>query len=305
MYGFISSDDKDTLAHVKQASEESVITLAKGLCIHCTHHVRAITQDICIGLQEDDAKIYLAWSKSDKKFTFKADVKFELKHTYFNRLHGAIDKLPSGVVRKLIPTSKMLEKCTHSAKKYRNGMFEHVKYPFLDLDAMQLQALNYILNSNTSVPLLVTGPFGTGKTRLLARAAYELLRRGNRRVLICAHHQASADTFMEYFGEMKNDPTNPWHYRVMRVTPNSNYHHKKYERYYAPKRAVPNHCDLIVTTLGTAPSMYLKEKYFTDILIDEGAQTREPETVGPLCYADEDTRIIIAGDHCQVIITAI
>ena len=34
--------------------------------------------------------------------------------------------------------------------------------------------------------------------------------------------------------------------------------------------------------------------------MDEGAQTREPESVGPLCLANKETKIVIAGDHNQV-----
>ena len=39
---------------------------------------------------------------------------------------------------------------------------------------------------------------------------------------------------------------------------------------------------------------------FTHILIDEGAQTREPETIAPLSMANCHTKIIIAGDNQQV-----
>lgn len=65
-------------------------------------------------------------------------------------------------------------------------------------------------------------------------------------------------------------------------------------------------CRLVITTLGTAPRLFHKisgdnrRNFFSDILIDEGAQTREPETVGPLSLAGKFTKIVIAGDHCQV-----
>ena len=47
-------------------------------------------------------------------------------------------------------------------------------------------------------------------------------------------------------------------------------------------------------------SEVVPKDYFTHILIDEGAQTREPETITPLIMANEDTHIVIAGDIQQV-----
>jgi superfamily I DNA and/or RNA helicase len=40
---------------------------------------------------------------------------------------------------------------------------------------------------------------------------------------------------------------------------------------------------------------------FTHILIDEAAQALEPECVTPLVMADGNTKIVLAGDHKQVI----
>jgi superfamily I DNA and/or RNA helicase len=40
---------------------------------------------------------------------------------------------------------------------------------------------------------------------------------------------------------------------------------------------------------------------FTHILIDEAAQALEPECVTPLAMADGNTKIVLAGDHMQVI----
>ena len=58
---------------------------------------------------------------------------------------------------------------------------------------------------------------------------------------------------------------------------------------------------LSLQTFLTAPQLInLKAKCFTHILIDEGAQTREPEAIAPLGLADDNTKIVIAGDHMQV-----
>ena len=181
----------------------------------------------------------------------------------------------------------------------------------MSLDDMQLKALRSILCSSPELPVLVAGPFGTGKTRLLARTAFEILRDKHSRVLICAHHQASVDTFVEYFGMVED-----WGVSMIRIIPDKSYRSKTRNRYgtcYKTKYAITSEdmieSRLIITTLGMAVPLFhkvpgenpdMKRRFFSDILIDEGAQTREPETVSPLSLAGIGTRIIIAGDHCQV-----
>ena len=59
---------------------------------------------------------------------------------------------------------------------------------------------------------------------------------------------------------------------------------------------------VVVTTFLTAHNIQsvVGKNVFTHILIDEGAQTREPETVAPLSMANRHTKIVIAGDNQQV-----
>ena len=178
-------------------------------------------------------------------------------------------------------------------------------YKDLELDSYQQRALRTILNSSPEAPVLVTGPFGTGKTRLLARAAYEILKSPKNRVLICAHHQASVDTFVEILGEIIDND------KMIRVIPNKSYRSQTRDNYhhlYVPKFKLQYSLEdsgirLVITTLGTT-TFRIRSK-FSHILIDEGAQTREPEILGPLRFAHRWTKIIIAGDHLQVIIIII
>ena len=242
-------------------------------------------------------------------FYFKAEVKFELKHSYFQHLHVAINRLPQHVVRRLNPTLEQLSFPREEKRHYFRS--PEPPYDCLQLDQVQMKALHVTLNSSPDFPILVAGPFGTGKTRLLARAAYDILGKRRSRVLICAHHHVSVDTFMNYFGAMKRDEDNPWPIGMVRVLPDGHYQSatkSKYEDFFVnisdlSERVLEN-SRLIITTLGTAPKLFNKIQnrrvFFSDILIDEGAQTREPETVAPLSLAGENTRIIIAGDHCQV-----
>ena len=169
------------------------------------------------------------------------------------------------------------------------------------MDSYQQRALRTILNCAPGAPVLVTGPFGTGKTRLLARAAYEILKSPRSKVLICAHHQASVDTFVKILGEVIDNDI------MIRVIPNESYHSKirdEYDHIFVPRYEVNYSLEnagirLVITTLGTS-NLRIRSK-FSHILIDEGAQTREPEIISPLHFAREHTKIIIAGDHLQVL----
>ena len=174
----------------------------------------------------------------------------------------------------------------------------------------QLPALKTIMRCQSSkAPVLVVGSFGTGKTRLLARAAYEILQNNKQNcVLICAHHQASADSFIkDHFAKMK------WNCQVIRLIPTRFYHPPEdmpshvYQWYKTVRSMNPTKPSLVVTTFSTSLHLLnnLWKGYFTHILLDEGAQSREPESIAPLCLADKNTKIVITGDHMQVHMTCL
>ena len=60
---------------------------------------------------------------------------------------------------------------------------------------------------------------------------------------------------------------------------------------------------MIVTALSTSQVLFdlkLGHGFFSHILIDEAAQTLEPETVTPVALAGPNTKIVFTGDHMQV-----
>ena len=224
----------------------------------------------------------------------ECDVVFELKHSYFNRQHEALEALSNDVIQKLLPSGR-----AESSSPQRMNIGKCI----LELDSSgQMQALAGILQQR-STPLIIAGPFGTGKTRVLARAAYELIKQDQRNIiLICTHHQHSADTFIEYFQLLQEEYRQFHNINIVRIE-TSQYHSRikmKYGHYYCSVKAVSLRAPkIIVSTLGLSHHLRIKNN-ITHILIDEAAQTRETEAIIPLRHARAQTKIVLAGDHCQV-----
>ena len=313
-FGCITSNDGDILAYAKQASESSLITVG-DCCVRARHvqgklpEEKVYSNAILIAFDQEEHRRLKTAYKHDEECKFKADIKFEFQEFYFRMQHNAIANISNAIVQKLNPSKEVFS-------SYEQAEFIPVSrapYKSIELDEYaQMSALYLILKSSPSLPVLITGSFGTGKTRLLARAAFEILKKRNSRVLICAHHQSSIDTFVNYFDKMKNSQNrNIWAVNMIRVIPNaSSTRSGNYERskYALTTRELEN-CQLVLTTFITASSLFKKvlqkgrqesEGFFTDVLIDEGAQVRESEMVAALMLAGTNTRIVIAGDHYQV-----
>ena len=142
----------------------------------------------------------------------KLMVKFEVKHLYFDFLQKSLSLLSDTQIARLFPIPN------DSFAAGFCSVPHSIIYDFMKLDKeSQLPALDVVTNSKSRAPVLVTGAFGTGKTRLLAVATHFFIEEGKlknvpTRVLICAHHQVTADSFVEdYFGKMLQDKGRPWH----------------------------------------------------------------------------------------------
>ena len=251
------------------------------------------------------------------------EVKFELKYSYFNRLHKAIDLLSDATLKRLFPTNEQFSPKPQIVNP--NLPLPNKYRKFFTLEYGQRDALKMIVYAKPKAPVIVAGSFGSGKTRILAQAAYQILTINKEhrhprhqphqrsRVLVCAHHQASANYFLaKYFGQMKEEK-NLKGIKIARMIEFKRINDVKseYRKYCKTINEVAEELDdiqLVISTFGI--TLHLAEKlkrngtldngWFTHILIDEGAQTREPETIAPLCLCGPKTVIAIAGDHRQV-----
>ena len=336
-FGFLTADhlDADKFDYAKQASEHIVnlqLCNSSGTSVKIEADMlwsslslrKKGVEMIFLGIDEINvakiAKLYPAVKKVNRNFDNVA-VTFVLKYSYFDRLHRAIDQLPEEVLEKIMPDSVFnFTPPVTIDSDFKSYMIPCVE-EFVTLDKReenrfipnpQMHALHKIINSNSSkAPVLCVGSFGTGKTRVLARAAYQILFNNRQaKVLVCAHHQASADSLVEnYFGRMIDSG---WQCRnLIRLIPPSYLHQVtflEYQEYCMTmedlklRRVNKKSLSLVVTTFSTSLHLlkYPGKNHFTHILLDEGAQTREPETIAPLCLANKNTKIVIVGDHKQV-----
>ena len=293
-YGEISSvndTDDDTLAYAKQAGEAAII-MFNGVKIKGDFVTsRKLSANIVVGFSQ---KAHASLKSLANVDIIECFVVFELKHSYFNHQHKALEALPNHVIQKIIPNERI-----------RNSSIRSIKVPWCNLEldkSGQMQALTGILQQGSDPVIIIAGPFGTGKTRVLARAAYELIKQDRRStILICTHHQHSADTFIEHFQSIKEKNRQFRKIKIVRIQ-TSQYHSRvkmKYRQYYHSAKEVSLLApQIIVSTLGL--SRHLNIKNITHILIDEAAQTRETEAIIPLQHAEPQTKIVLAGDHCQV-----
>ena len=302
-YACIHDMTPNQILYALQASSEVYITCPevsiKAYILSCNY---SYSNDyLYIGLYDYNAQTL---QEAMYRGSFEFDVKFEVKHSYFDSLHYSVDKISDEALKRIVPCTGDFKDGLDLSRIPRSTYFQH------KLDFFQFTALQTMVFSRSTAPVLIPGPFGSGKTRLLSVATEYFIEsaKGKCRVLLCCHHQDSADIFMkQYFHPMLQDQENPWNVDVVRVT--SQTHNKKKLRYCVPFDEFEEKKDIylskpylvIVTTFLTALRMsdFIPPNFFTHMLIDEGAQAREPECIAPLCMANKNTRIVIVGDSKQ------
>ncbi|XP_076125051.1 3'-5' exoribonuclease HELZ2-like isoform X2 [Alosa pseudoharengus] len=234
------------------------------------------------------------------------EVQFQLNRLSFCEMHKAIDLLPD--------LDNVLPDFTNSCVPSHS-----LKYP--KLNANQQAAMEFILGEldgkNGVAPLLIYGPFGTGKTFTLASAAKEVVCQSSGRVLICTLTNSSADIYVnrhfhQYFeagyhevkplrikktmNETTVRATDVITLKYCLLSPNG-------QLFIFPmKHDLDSHRIVIITTswAKNLHDLKLPENYFSHIMIDEASQMLESEALMALGLAGPKTRIVLAGDHMQV-----
>ena len=188
------------------------------------------------------------------------------------------------------------------------------------LNQDQLRIINKVAAPAIDAPpLVVFGPFGTGKTHTLNQAIRRIVVDQNNRVLICTHSNSAADLHVLLLDDYLKEPHSIEACKPLRIyTPLRKLSTvsdtvKKYCLIAddgTPKQAfkLPTCEDVIahrvvISTLGMSRALFDKQLhrgFFSHILIDEAAQALETDTLTPLTLAGNRTKVVFTGDHMQV-----
>ena len=296
IYASLNGLSTADIAYAQQAAADVEITI-DGIAEHAEIETNNKELDVII-VKFENPRLKLTDNPQP------VPVRFIVKHSYFKNLHISLDRISSNMVNHLIPDHL-------NSRQGKLSRIPRPKIKELVLDKeYQLLALKKMMACDNSAPFLLTGPFGTGKTRVLATAAITFLkRRYSNRVLICTSHVQSADAYIDkYFGPMAKNHSLPRKTNPVRLVGEHNNYYGDYGHLFKSRynhqeiNSIKNSRLIVTTFLTVSQLVFLKVRRYTHILIDEGAQTREPQTIAPLAsgLVDDDTKIIIAGDHLQV-----
>ncbi|KAM6927872.1 LOW QUALITY PROTEIN: 3'-5' exoribonuclease HELZ2-like [Xenentodon cancila] len=238
--------------------------------------------------------------------SYPMEVQFQLERNNFCIMHKAVDLLPD--------TSRVLPDLSSCGVPTTNAKYE-------GLNIKQQSAVDFIVGNVAGkkpvAPLLIYGPFGTGKTLTLATAARELCKNAHNKVLICTHTNSSADLYVRdhfhRFISMKNNGLKPIRIKANKqggaliatdeITLKYCLLSKNRHAFQLPTKAVLERYNIVVTTATMAKCFHdlkLAEGYFTHILIDEASQMLECEALVAIGLAGPNTRVVLAGDHMQM-----
>ncbi|XP_013000059.2 3'-5' exoribonuclease HELZ2 isoform X2 [Cavia porcellus] len=263
----------------KRAISEQALWLL--LPVHCC---------VALGLKAEDSLIL--------------EVQFQIDPFSFWFWHQAVDALPDEhLVVPDLPTCAL--PCPRSIPPSLRGNYK------------QKLAMGLIAGSSTEStkpvpPLLIYGPFGTGKTYTLAMATLEVVRQPHTKVLICTHTNSAADIYIrEYFhGYVSRGHPEAAPLRVMYTDRPPNQTDpttlqyccltEDFRAFRPPTEAELTGHRVVVTTTLQARELRVPPGFFSHILIDEAAQMLECEALTPLAYASPHTHVVLAGDHLQV-----
>ncbi|XP_034389718.1 helicase with zinc finger domain 2-like isoform X2 [Cyclopterus lumpus] len=257
-------------------------------------------------------KMYLQLSKQccldlalECNESYQMEVQFQLNRHSFCTMHKTIDLLPDK--KRVLPD---LQNCVVPVNNIH----------YEKLNAKQQSAIDFITGHSNSqqivAPLLIYGPFGTGKTFTLATAARELCKQPHNKVLICTHTNSSADLYvrdhLHPFIDQKNNGIRPIRIKANgknalfatdKITQKYSLLSKNGQIFLPPTKAALDCYNIVITTTTMARHFHdlkLPEGYFTHILIDEASQMLECEALMALGLAGPNTRVVLAGDHMQM-----
>ena len=271
-------------------------------------------------LIEDKTKkeIYLRFSEravtdlrldDDEEVTL--EVQFQLNRLPLCEMHVALDRIPS--MDLIFPDVASELNIPWNTKRQWGGDINN------KLNPKQREALLAITAPSDVIlpPILIIGPYGTGKTYTLAQGIKQILLQPDTRILICTHSNSAADLYVKDYlhpyvleGHKEARPLRIYYRnRWVNTVPQEVQQYCLIEmeqgcrKFLMPTEEEILKHRVVVATLNTSRhivSLNLEKGVFTHILVDEAAQAMESETLTPLAMVKPGTRLVLAGDYMQL-----
>ncbi|XP_015589991.1 probable helicase with zinc finger domain isoform X2 [Cephus cinctus] len=238
---------------------------------------------------------------------FNAQVQFVLNRLPFCEWHRAIDCLPdTGLV---FPDISLNVQVPWSPSQYWNTDLDQ------KLNPKQREAIMIMVAPPEIIipPVLLLGPFGTGKTFTIAQGLRVVLQENrNSKILLCTQSNSAADLYVkDFFDSWYKSTMNP-RLKPLRIYFKGRARNTVHPivrdycltdqnaRFRDPNKADILEHGLIITTLATSSCLTSLTVEFTHIVIDEAAQALECEALTALALATKKTRLVLAGDQMQL-----
>uniref|UniRef100_A0A5F9CI28 Helicase with zinc finger n=1 Tax=Oryctolagus cuniculus TaxID=9986 RepID=A0A5F9CI28_RABIT len=205
----------------------------------------------------------------------QVELQFQLNRLPLCEMHYALDRIKDNGV--LFPDISMTPTIPWSPNRQWDEQLDP------RLNAKQKEAVLAITTplSIQLPPVLIIGPYGTGKTFTLAQAVKHILQQQETRV---------------YFRNRWVKTVHPVVHQYCLIS-------SAHSTFQMPQKEDILKHRVVVVTLNTSQylcQLDLEPGFFTHILLDEAAQAMECETIMPLALATKNTRIVLAGDHMQL-----
>uniref|UniRef100_A0A452UYR1 Probable helicase with zinc finger domain n=1 Tax=Ursus maritimus TaxID=29073 RepID=A0A452UYR1_URSMA len=230
----------------------------------------------------------------------QVELQFQLNRLPLCEMHYALDRIKDNGV--LFPDTTMTPTIPWSPNRQWDEQLDP------RLNAKQKEAVLAITTplSIQLPPVLIIGPYGTGKTFTLAQAVKHILQQ---------QETSAADLYIKDYLHPYVEAGNPqarplrvyfrnrWVKTVHPVVHQYCLISSAHSTFQMPQKEDILKHRVVVVTLNTSQylcQLDLEPGFFTHILLDEAAQAMECETIMPLALATKNTRIVLAGDHMQL-----
>ncbi|KDQ10484.1 hypothetical protein BOTBODRAFT_58037 [Botryobasidium botryosum FD-172 SS1] len=237
----------------------------------------------------------------------KFDVQYELNRTTLRRMHQALDTAfhPDRI---LFPTAAHV-RGSRPPSEMQLGALTLVNR-LIQTNPPQRQAVTAIMHQKPgSVPFVVFGPPGTGKTVTIIEAIRQILiRNPAAKILACAPSNSAADLLAARLTDLGsqlfrlNAPSRLKESLPDKLAPFSS--PNEYGTFLIPSVAVLARYRVVVSTTTSASIPHgigLSRGHFSHIFIDEAGHDLEPAAMIPIkTMAGLETNVILSGDPKQL-----